>query len=307
MKYMKQILFLLCFLTWLSPIAAKPIEGASTKGNSDPNAVKLVTSDITNFWKAYSLATPTNRLEVFTREYFDKGSVGLREFTEARFKTPQVFVKRLYKDQARYQKIEQATLRINEQQKPILDVLRKFKSLYPRAIFPNIYFLMGLAGSGSTVGPSGLLMSVDTVGCVENDTRIDTLHIVIAHELIHFQQGDEPKTLLGKAIQEGSADFLGQLISGALQPCNLPVYTYGRAHEAELWQEFKKEMDGTDTKRWFYNEQKDRPQDLGYFMGYQITSAYYQQHSDKQQAVQDILEMKDVEKILELSKYGEKF
>jgi hypothetical protein len=46
--------------------------------------------------------------------------------------------------------------------------------------------------------------------------------------------------LLAAAIQEGSADFIGELISG--DALNKEVRAYGLQHEKELWAQFTKEM-----------------------------------------------------------------
>ncbi|HXJ98406.1 MAG TPA: hypothetical protein VNJ50_06130, partial [Gelidibacter sp.] len=47
----------------------------------------------------------------------------------------------------------------------------------------------------------------------------------------------------------------------------------------------------------------NRPADLGYYLGYQITESYYNNSDNKKQAIKEILEMKNAEKFLEKSKY----
>ncbi|HXG63762.1 MAG TPA: hypothetical protein VNO70_01570, partial [Blastocatellia bacterium] len=51
-------------------------EGRSV--SPDPDAARLVTSDIANFWRAYDRATPDDDLIVFRNEYLRKGSYGLQ-------------------------------------------------------------------------------------------------------------------------------------------------------------------------------------------------------------------------------------
>jgi hypothetical protein len=46
--------------------------------NRDPEVARIITSDIDNFWKAYDAAKPDYCFGVFQREYFDKGSDGLK-------------------------------------------------------------------------------------------------------------------------------------------------------------------------------------------------------------------------------------
>jgi uncharacterized protein YjaZ len=61
--------------------------------------------------------------------------------------------------------------------------------------------------------------------------------------------------------------------------------------------------------RWLYqgDQSKDRPADLGYYMGYKIAEAYYKRAADKKQAVKDILQIKDFHQFLAASGYAEKF
>ena len=56
-----------------------------------------------------------------------------------------------------------------------------------------------------------------------------------------------------------------------------------------------------------FDQAKDRPADLGYYIGYKICESYYRNSSNKNQAVRDILEVKDFEQFLSASKYDYKF
>ncbi|RYY20223.1 MAG: hypothetical protein EOO04_20450 [Chitinophagaceae bacterium] len=48
-------------------------------------------------------------------------------------------------------------------------------------------------------------------------------------------------------------------------------------------------------------ETAERPADLGYLIGYQICKAYYENHSDKKQAVHDILNIRNYREFYEKS------
>jgi hypothetical protein len=53
-------------------------------------------------------------------------------------------------------------------------------------------------------------------------------------------------------------------------------------------------MNGQDVSRWLYNRvtaTADRPGDLGYFIGYRISKAYYAA-PDKAAAIRDIIQVK---------------
>ncbi len=205
---------------------------------------------------------------------------------------------------------------------PIRASFRKLKALYGGALFTDVYLMVGKMNSGGTYTENALLIGVEMYGRTK-DTPFEELsdrhkqvikpigeipHIV-AHELIHYQQKypKTSKTLLGASIGEGSADFIAELISGS--HINQHLHAYGNPKEWELWQEFKQAMFTNDTALWLYNggKIKDRPADLGYYVGYKIAEAYYKQLPDNKQAIKDILEIKDFDNFLKSSKYEEKF
>jgi uncharacterized protein YjaZ len=68
-------------------------------------------------------------------------------------------------------------------------------------------------------------------------------------------------------------------------------------------------MNGDKTDNWLYqgDKAKDRPADLGYYVGYKIVESYYKNATDKKQAVKDILGIKDVQEFLKTSRYEDKF
>jgi uncharacterized protein YjaZ len=132
---------------------------------------------------------------------------------------------------------------------------------------------------------------------------VDAIPHIVAHELIHYQQHypDTSSTLLAASIAEGSADFLAEMISGA--HINAHVHEWANPRAAELWAEFRERMHGTDLGGWLYggNATKDRPADLGYWMGYRICAAYYAKASSKRQAIADMLNITDFDAFLEQS------
>ena len=136
---------------------------------------------------------------------------------------------------------------------------------------------------------------------------IENLPYIVAHELIHYQQRSPQKTLLDKALQEGGADFIAELIAG--KHINEKQHLYGNKHEARLWDEFKKEMNGADYSRWLYDgdKAKDRPSDMAYYVGYKIVESFYARSKNKSKAVSMILNFKDSTDFLRVSEYDSKF
>jgi uncharacterized protein YjaZ len=132
---------------------------------------------------------------------------------------------------------------------------------------------------------------------------------IVAHECIHTQQKNQLDsnavvcTQLYRSLREGSANFIGELVTGTTNYSD--VNRYGDAHESDLWREFKSSMCHFNSDDWLYNADrvKDRPADLGYYVGYKITQAYYNNAKDKKQAIADIIEIDDPLTFLQKSGY----
>ena len=113
--------------------------------------------------------------------------------------------------------------------------------------------------------------------------------------------------LLYATIMEGACDFIGELISGS--HINSSLQQFGDLHEEELWLEFKRQLCDDQLGNWLYNystSTKERPADLGYYVGYKIAEEYYRNASDKSQAIVDIIQMDNPLAFLEKSKYDQK-
>jgi hypothetical protein len=340
--------------------------------SNNPDSVRLVTRDISNFWRAvdrgggkdtaalvaairaeYLGNASPGLSDWITSRLIDQGAVGVvlqakgwdrARATQARSAPPGsadragfdtvvmpavldnaaknlawVYLRR----RAYYDAIRANTLSVDTA-RAIKDSIRasfrRLSSLYPEARFTDVYFLIGRMSSGGTTGPSGLLIGTEingrdaTTPVTELSTweravtgQIGDLPHIVAHEMIHTLQGPRtgPRTLLAAALNEGSADFLAELISG--QHIINPAYPYGDAHERELWSEFSAAMDSTNTSAWMYQGDRappGRPADLGYWMGYKISKAYYDRTSDKRAAVKEILLFTDPKTFLAASGYG---
>jgi len=292
-QYLKIISLTILLLTFY-------IHGFAQNGFSNsPDSVRFVTGDIDNFWKAFDHYKKDTSINTFGKEYIDIGSDGVKGFTPYRIRSADNLYKIVKKRQADYEKVRSNTLRIKEKEKQCRATFYALKYLYPQAKFPPVYFVIGAYNSGGTSGDQGLFIGA------EMQNNIDGLPGIVAHELIHFQQnlnGENP-TLLQQSIIEGSADFIGELISGTRG--DDAANNYGNAHAEQLCKEFVSLMNGTERNDWLYGTSKkdDRPNDLGYWIGYQITAHYYTKAKDKKQAIYDILNIKDYTDFLKKSGY----
>lgn len=286
--------------------------------NRDPEKTEIITTDIDNFWIAFDRASPAFSPQVFQQLYLTPGSKGVKGFMKGRIQNAEYLADVIKSNPRYYASIRVSTQRIAGMTTTIRQSLVKLKELYPEAVFPPVYFVIGALNSGGTSSNNGLIIGADMYGLTP-DTPTDELNDwlkavikpvdevphIVAHELIHFQQRYDGGNLLAASIKEGAADFLAELISG--KHINQHVHDYANPRERELWEEFKQQMDKKDYTGWMYSETKGRPNDLGYWMGYQITRSYYDHAPDKIKAVHDIMHIRDFEKFLKDSRYEERF
>lgn len=288
----------------------------------DPAAAQMVTEDIARFWTAFDRITGVTDTLPLRVQYLDAGTVGLRDFTAARWKNARTLTQMVWPLREYYRSIRGNTLRLAALEPEIRAIYRRLQNLYPPAVFPDVYFAIGGMGTGGTTSPSGLLIGVELFSHVagapvESLTpwQLSVIHgaevlpAIVAHELVHYQQHHGGSgTLLAHAIREGSADFVSELLTEIT--INEHLVEYGTAHETELWHEFAMAMHGTDVSGWLYNGgsvtgPESRPADLGYFIGMRIAQAYYDRIADKSQALRDILNVRDFPAFLAASGYPE--
>jgi hypothetical protein len=312
---------------WAKAVAAcERQETKYVKNHSDPNKARFITADIARFWKAYDHAitsAPKDRAAIFQREYIDHGTLGLEDLNRIGRVDSEGLAKIIESYANYYKAIRQVTLDIEKQRAETVSAFRKLKELYPPASFPDTYFAIGHFEGGGTASNEGLLIGAEMyarapgVPTVELDEWENShaqapseLPPVIAHEMVHFHQAySSQESLLCKCLNEGSADFISELMVGRLLATIQKAHEWADPRERELWDEFQKEMNGTDISHWLYagSGKGDRPTDLGYWMGYKIVEAYYRNATDKKQAIKDILMVRDCNEFVKASRYAEKF
>ena len=294
--------------------------------NCDPDKVQLVTSDIDHFWLAYDLSegkTTEDKISIFESEYLAKGSIGLKDFIDARIESAEGLVEVIEARPRYYASIRESSNRVLELTDQIRGYMHNWKQLYDKAVFPDVYFLIGKMTSGGTTSSNGLLIGTEISCRTDNLPRdelnewylevlrpVEDIPYIVIHELIHTQQAYDygDNTLLGQSINEGAADFLGELTTG--KHINPHLHVYGDAHESELWESFSDDMLQNNFDNWLYNGGRstaERPADLGYYVGYKICEAYYDTAADKNVAIKDILSIKngpDALRFLKKSGYG---
>ena len=269
------------------------IFGQSNFSDNPLDAV-FETNDSKNFWEAFDKMEKSKQNPFI--EYMQKGSPGVKAFTENRIINADSLFSVVKKRKADYELSRNVLDGISSKEKRVRAIYSALKYWYPNAKFPPIYFVYGRFNSGGTSSPDGIIIGTEKL------KNLDGVSGLIAHELIHYQQKITGKDALLKwCLLEGGADFIGELISG--ESVNKFEYKYGEQNLDKLCQEFVTRLKNPDYQDWLYGTSKkdDRPNDLGYWIGYKITESYFNKQKDKQKAIEEILNIKDPMEFLKLS------
>ncbi|MFL9843726.1 Ig-like domain-containing protein [Flavobacterium rhizosphaerae] len=288
------------------------------------SAQKIITSDIDNFWLAYdSLRKAENgKSEILEALFLNKKTDGLSAFMKIKNFDETDYLEVMDRYPLFWNSIRSNTLIDKRKIKSINKALNKLKQLYPINSNGNIYYIIGTLKSGGTINNKDLLLGIEKIVGDKNTivsefenqnlqemfqfTNASKLEQITIHEFVHTFQKEGEINLLSKAIKEGSCDFVAEL---ALNRKFISNYIdYGFKNYESVKSEFKKEMFSQNFQNWFYNGDRNKNPDLGYFVGYVISKKYYEKSTDKQQAIKDLIEVNfndesEVLQILEKSKY----
>jgi hypothetical protein len=294
------------------------------KEQTDPGKITIHVADILAFWNAFdrTIADTAAKTNLFKEIYFDKGSEGLQEYFVDKVQSYKQFAATVMDRTRFYKSVRPFTSSVNDYRKDVLKISRDMKALYEKSVFPEVYFMMGGFFAGGTVGQAGLFICIDLMSLQEgvdiselspwqkaHISQPSNIPAVIAHELVHYQQtamaGDT--TTIVSAIREGMADFIATMIIGKAP--EKPAYLWAKGKEKQVWESFKKDMFLNRKQNWIGNgrmERPDFPADQGYWVGYQICKAYYEEMKDKKQAIYDMMHIQDYKLFVERSKLDEK-
>lgn len=283
----------------------------------DPDRAPISVSDVALFWRAFDAwiaagADNSKLAAVLKTEYLDKASDGVKDFTPNRIIDAESLAARILDDRGYYERARPYSSQILALEPQIRAIYRRFREWYPEARFPALYFVVGRRNSGGMSSQRALIIGTEMFGDERARLRFDVMVPMVAHELMHFQQQTSEQKgagFLASCIREGAADFLAERLAG--KHINESIKSYGDAHERELWERFNQDLNKPDGHRaWLYNARDAKrvgPPDLGYYLGYKITQAFYQASADPAAALRTIIEMHDPEQILKQSRYAARF
>ena len=295
---------------------------------------EISTVDITYFWLAFDqLSEAKNHadsVETIQKNYIDICSNVYSKYIQRSNISAEEYVTLFTIYPNYWRAIRPLTEQITNRRDELETALQKLAATIPGFKIPDIYFGIGCLRQGGTIKGNTIIIGAELAAA---DTLIDKSELstwlksvvgktgdivaMTAHESIHVQQTWFPLgeffffflhqqlSLLNMAILEGSADYITASVLGL--NINAGIREYGLQHECELWKNFEASIanDPFDYSKWLYNgnSARDMPADMGYFIGYQITQAYFNSEADKNKAYTTIFKRGKYRKVFEESDY----
>lgn len=292
--------------------------GAANPGTptASPPPVRVIATDLATFWAAYdtvrAVADSATQVALVRDSYLARGTPGLAAFATTRGYTPESWVGAIRAYPRFWASIRPHALAAADTiTRGLAAPLARLAALYPALRPAVVYVTIGALGSAGTTQDSLVLLGAELaaggpdvdIGEFTGGTRAflaryfastprRSLVPLTVHEVVHTQQHGIGRTVLARALREGSADIVTELATGARVP--LPYMTAGPAREAALRETFRADLLTPRLGQWFYNQTSTDPAhvpDLGYYMGYAIARAYLARSGDTTQAIRDMIEL----------------
>jgi Predicted Zn-dependent protease (DUF2268) len=301
----------------------------SVSAGHDPYGARLVTADIDRFWAVFD--APSRSADAFQHGYLDPATPGLRDFIPDRIGSAARLARTVAQHEAYYRAVRAPSQRARDFAPAIRRAFVRMHELYPDAVFPAVYFVVGALNSAGTVGDSGLIIGMDmsalprprdgqTCTGLEwqcaNAASVEQLPFIVAHELTHIEQAaahpeaagtNVVPALLQVVLAEGVADYVAERATGIARTSE--YVGFGESHAGEVRSAFmavRGSHDPAAFREYLYGKPRAHPawpQDLGYDIGYRIAKGYVARRGDERAAITELIRMDDAEKILAASGY----
>lgn len=274
----------------------------------------VITSDITNFWKAYDKITSTKdsvlQYKYLDSLYFRTGTVGLEGIRQARNYTPKDYINAINNYPKFWTSIRENTLQVRNVSSELESGIEKLKAIYPELKPAKIYFTIGAFRTGGTTIDSLVLIGSEISladSTVETDEFPENLshlkphfatnpnkHLVFlnVHEYVHTQQNPRVFNILSLTLYEGVAEFIASKALDKASPN--PQIEFGKENAKRIREVYETEMFYPNNRyKWLDGNAPNEfgMRDLGYYVGYQICENYYNQADNKLNAVKTMIEL----------------
>ena len=277
--------------------------------------INVHTEDLPRFYEAFDKVLSTTdsvkQVEFLQKIYIDKASNGLKDIIAMRQINVSDFRKFILDNKQSLSEKRPWIMSVLKQQALIEDKITIFKKLYPDFREGDIYFIVGNNNTGGTIRDKTVYIGTEVISSSQENWAVPT----VLHEFTHTQQWTQRNIirlmssdslvkdymgthtqLLGRSIEEGMADFVGELVNGtSLAKTNPGGHTaFGLQNEKQIWEAFKKEMllPFDQKMGWIWGKREFNGKsvdDLGYFVGHQICKSYYNNAKNKELALKEML------------------
>ena len=282
--------------------------------NSNSTTQQVVTTDIHNFWEAFDLITATNdsatQYQYLDSLFIQRGTPGLQGVMQARNYSPQEYLYAINHYPKFWASIRPNMQLADELSGELQGGFEKFREVYPDLKPAKIYFTVGAFRTGGTTIDSTVMIgseisladsSTVTSEFPENLAHLKThfatnpnKHLIFSnvHEYVHTQQNPRVFNILSLTIYEGVAEFVAHKALGIPSP--IPQIEFGKKHAQRIREVYETEMFYNNLLyKWLDGSAPNEfgMRDLGYYVGYQICENYYEQATDKAQAIKTMIEL----------------
>lgn len=304
------------------------IIGCSTKPEPSFSAQqKFVTDDLTNFYRAFdsiSVESDTsNYSKIINALFINKASVGQKRMIAERRYTMKEYKNTVISRPKFWSSLRKNVKEVAAFSDEIKIGIDRLHNIYPELKHSTIYYTVGnhrspgtgvdslvLLGSEFALGDSTTV--VEELPSYNQDyykiNPINHLQFLCVHEYVHTQQKPMVHNLLSLTLYEGIAEFVAIKATGQSSPWK--AFVYGPENEKKILEKFESDMfKPTSIYNWLWNPPDNEfgTSDLGYFVGYQIASTFYESASDKKLAIKKLIELdynneKEVEDLVNSTK-----
>lgn len=272
---------------------------------------KIVTSDIDNFWNAYDTIIKTTdsleRINLIKELYINKATDGLKGMISARDYEDYEFVHAILNYPKYWNSIRPNTAHLVQDKEQIEHYFAQLKEVYPELKPTTIYFPIGVFRSAGTYQGNNVLLGAEFMLATKsadlselpervkngmNEYMPYDIPLIALHELIHTQQKSwEHLSIIHRSVAEGVAEFISTLISQ--RPLS-PGVEFGKQNEKRVLERYMVEIfRDEDVGNWLSSKNQNELEvnDLGYYIGYEVCERYYNQSTDKSEAIKELIEL----------------
>ncbi|NBL65857.1 hypothetical protein GV828_11655 [Flavobacterium sp. NST-5] len=282
----------------------------------------IETRDIEHFWNAFDqlqfAANKQDSITIIQTQYIEKATELFKEFIKVRNFTAEEYISLISQYPKFWHSIRKETEQIKYRKEDVEHILDQYEKEITNFKRPNVCFAIGCLRTGGTISDNLILIGTEIAASTPETEKSELsqwlksvmgtfgdIVSMVSHETIHTQQQGQLRNLAEHSISEGVADFLSEKI------CSLTInktsFKYGVANDCSLKKEFVADyyQNKFDLSNWLYNgnKSKNRPADLGYYIGYRIAQEYYNKTENKKKAISYLLHRKNYKKLFKKSEY----